>query len=92
MEIRRRLPSLMLIALGMALITVACAQATPTEAPTVPPAPTEPPATEMAITGSVAVGGKLYDKWWTQAGVDLPGTAPTTSRRSAWCTTKPRPA
>ena len=72
MEIRRRLPSLTLIALGAALVTVACAQATPTEAPTVPPAPTEPAATEMAITGSVSVGGKLYDTWWEQAGVDEP--------------------
>lgn len=60
---------------GVGLLTVGCAQAAPTEAP--PAAgPTEPaaqpPPTEIAITGSLSVGGKLYDKWWEQAEVDQP--------------------
>ncbi|UCD99094.1 MAG: cytochrome c [Chloroflexota bacterium] len=29
-------------------------------------------ATSSALSGSVAAGGRLYDKWWTEAGVDEP--------------------
>lgn len=57
----------------IALAAAACGQATPTEEapPTVPP--TEPPPpTEVIITGSDSVGGRLYDKWWKEAGVDEP--------------------
>lgn len=61
----------------LTLTVTACAQATPTEEaqptapPTTPPTETLPP-TEVVITGSASVGGRLYDKWWSEAGVDEP--------------------
>lgn len=70
---REKWPSVALIAMGLAVVLAACAQATPTEAPTQPP-PTQvpPPPTEVVLSGSVSEGGKLYDKWWTVAEVDEP--------------------
>jgi mono/diheme cytochrome c family protein len=59
--------------LMMALAAAACGQATPIEEapPTVPS--TEPPSpTEVIITGSASMGGRLYDKWWKEAGADEP--------------------
>jgi mono/diheme cytochrome c family protein/ribosomal protein L37AE/L43A len=59
--------------LMIALAATACGQATPTEEtpPTAPP--TEPASpTEVIITGSASVGGRLYDKWWKEAVVDEP--------------------
>lgn len=71
----RKLPILCTVALAMALITVGCAEATPTNAPATSPPPTEaaaPPPDELVLTGSVSNGAKLYDKWWKVAGVDEP--------------------
>jgi thiosulfate dehydrogenase len=69
---RRKWLSITVILLGLALIATACAQPTPTEAPPTSPPPTEPPPTEVVLTGSASRGGKLYDEWWEEAGVNEP--------------------
>jgi len=53
--------------------TEAPAKVEPTAAPTEAPAaePTEAPAA-MELDGDGARGGRLYDKWWSEMGVDVP--------------------
>jgi len=59
--------------LFVALVSVACAQPAPTAAPTVAAPPTEAPQpTEVIVTGSASQGGRVYDTWWKEAGVDEP--------------------
>ena len=58
------------------LMLAACAgqapeeELAPTSPPTEEPAPTSPP--EVELTGLIPEGGRLYDKWWKEAGVDEP--------------------
>lgn len=65
---------LAIVLAGFTMLAYACGQATPTpQAPTQPP-PTQPPPTltEVVVTGSIAQGGRLYDKWWAEVGIDEP--------------------
>jgi thiosulfate dehydrogenase len=74
MHMKGKWLSVGMIVSGVALIAAACGQATATDAPPTeppPPPPAEAP-TEVMLTGSVTVGGKLYDKWWSVAEVDEP--------------------
>ena len=83
----------MLILAGVLVIALAACTAatqtappptnTPVPQPTEPP-PTEPPPTEATLTGSVSRGGRLYDKWWKEAGLDEPsGDNPVWARQDS---------
>ena len=68
-----KLPWIALPLLLVAVVGVACAQPSPTAPSAVVAPPTEAPQpTEIIITGSASEGGRLYDNWWKEAGVDEP--------------------
>jgi mono/diheme cytochrome c family protein len=52
----------------MAVLVAACGS-TPTSPP---PTQAPPEPTQVSVTGSADVGGRLYDEWWVEAGVDEP--------------------
>lgn len=66
------------------LILAACTQTTPTTTRTRVP-PTSVPASEPApLHGSVLEGGRLYDLWWEEAGIEAPsGDHPLWSEQSS---------
>ncbi|NIS82124.1 MAG: hypothetical protein GTO14_18380 [Anaerolineales bacterium] len=71
---KRKHIGLMIVLLVLAMVLFACSQSTPTSSPPeepLPPEPTPEPM-EVVITGSATEGGRLYDKWWSEAGVDKP--------------------
>ncbi len=62
-----------LLFLLMALAMTACAGGeTPVDV--APPEGQQPPPSppEVELSGSVPVGGRLYDKWWSEVGMDTP--------------------
>jgi thiosulfate dehydrogenase len=66
-----RIATLLLMALAFTL--GACAgDAAPTDAPAPEDEPAPPSPPEVELSGSVPEGGRLYDKWWSEAGVDEP--------------------
>ncbi|NOZ72267.1 MAG: cytochrome c [Chloroflexi bacterium] len=84
---KRTIIALVLVLLLAAVVTTACGgskQAEPTQAPaptqapeaTTAPEPTPVPepttAPEPELVGDSLEGGRLYDKWWEELGVDVP--------------------
>jgi len=91
----KRVFSLLLIIVGVALVLVACGgkateapTAAPTKAPTSAPVVTEAPTAMPELSGDPIRGGLLYDNWIKTLGVDTPeGNQPlwatqTTNTRS----------
>lgn len=55
------------------LILSACSQAEPTIIVEVETVPTRlPTPTEVPLSGSVQEGGRIYDKWWVESGLNAP--------------------
>lgn len=59
-----------LLILSLALVLGACAGDQPVASPEEGQDPPSPP--EVELSGSIPEGGRLYDKWWKEAGVDEP--------------------
>jgi thiosulfate dehydrogenase len=73
----REIGSLLILTGIMLLVFAACAPATapPTSAPVataVATATTPPTEAPLALSGDIARGGRLYDKWTEELGVDVP--------------------
>ena len=76
----KRVFSLLLVLVGIALVLVACGgkatdapTAAPTDAPTRAPVVTEPPtAAPVVLSGDPIRGGLLYDEWFKVLEVDAP--------------------
>ncbi|HSR46689.1 MAG TPA: c-type cytochrome [Anaerolineales bacterium] len=67
------------LSLGLMVALGAC---TAPETPTAPP-PGPEPEPEVELSGSAPEGGRLYDRWWREAGVDQPpGDQPLWSSQS----------
>ncbi|TFH36078.1 MAG: hypothetical protein E4G99_05810 [Anaerolineales bacterium] len=88
MELRRMMRSKLILTVFMGILLAlalgACASKTPEPAavqPTVEQAARSSP--EVELSGSLPEGGRLYDEWWVEAGVDEPeGDQPLWSSQS----------
>ena len=69
----KTLPVYLLLLFALAITACTGGEPSPDAAPTEEqqPTSTSPPAVELS--GSIPVGGRLYDKWWSEAGIDEPG-------------------
>ncbi|HET7010624.1 MAG TPA: c-type cytochrome [Anaerolineales bacterium] len=64
MKSKLAISGLIVVAAGLLAACGTTASPSPTAAP--------PEPTEAAVTGSAEAGGRLYDAWWAEAGVDEP--------------------
>lgn len=73
---KNSIPRLMILTGVLLIVFAACSPSTPqaTQPPAATdlPAPTDPPPTSPPLNGDVARGGRLYDEWTVELGVDAP--------------------